>query len=89
LVSIVIALPIVVSLMPMIVNITVNGIEPVRATLTLTAILFAIALPVVIFLGGVLRAYILSAWTLTYRRIAAGSALPEILKPSKEKKEKS
>ena len=88
LVGLVIAVPIILSLLPLIINITVNGVEPVRTTITLTIILFAIAMPVVIFLSGVLRAYILSAWTLTYRRIAAGSELPEILKPSKEKKEK-
>jgi len=41
-----------------------------------------------ILLGGVLRAYILSAWTLTYRRIAAGSALPEVISSAKEKKAK-
>ena len=88
LIGVAIAIPIVLSLLPLIINITVTGTETISAMLTVTAILFAIALPLTILLGGVLRAYILSAWTLTYRRIAAGSALPEVISSAKEKKAK-
>lgn len=89
LVGMVVAVPIILSLLPLFIGIAATGMQAISKTMTLAAILFAIALPVVIFLSGVLRAYVLSAWTLTYRRIAVGSELPEILKPSKEKKEKS
>jgi hypothetical protein len=88
LIGVAIALPVILSLLPVIINITASGIETISTTLTLTAVLFAIALPLVIFLGGVLRAYVLSAWTLTYRRIAAESAMPEVISSAKEKKAK-
>ena len=88
LIGVAIALPVILSLLPVIINITASGIEAISTTLTLTAVLFAIALPLVIFLGGVLRAYVLSAWTLTYRRIAAESAMPEVISSAKEKKAK-
>lgn len=88
LIGVALIIPIILSLLPLIINITATGIDTISSSLTLTAILLAIALPLVIFLGGVLRAYVLSAWTLTYRRVAAESALPEVISSSKEKKEK-
>ncbi|QRN83026.1 hypothetical protein JR338_11515 [Chloroflexota bacterium] len=90
LLSMFLAIPIILSLLPVIINITSNGIEAVRGGVTLTLIFFAIALPIVIFLGGVLKAYVLSAWTLTYREITAETPLdPEVISLPKEKKEKS
>jgi len=89
LVGLVLAIPILLSFLPVIINIASSGYEVARTGMTLTIILFAIALPFVILLGGVLKAYILSAWTLTYRRIAARTELePEVIALPKEKKEK-
>ncbi|MBG0787988.1 MAG: hypothetical protein H0S79_23120 [Anaerolineaceae bacterium] len=80
LVGIFLAVPIFLSLIPMFVNIASSGIEAMGTGLGVTAILLAIAIPVVIFLGGVLKAYVLSAWTLTYREIAAATPLdPEVI----------
>lgn len=90
LVGLFLAIPIFVSLLPLIINITVNGYEAAYTGLTLTAILFGVALPLVIVLGGALKAYVLSAWTLTYREIAAETPFdPEVISLPKEKKEKS
>ena len=89
LLGLVVVIPIFLSFLPLIINIASSGYEAARAGFTLTAILFAIALPLVILLGGVLKAYILSAWTLTYRRIAAETELePEVISLPKEKKVK-
>jgi hypothetical protein len=57
-------------------------------SLVISGILLLVIVPVVILLSGVLRAYVLSAWTLTYHRLAEADPLdPEILsKPEKKKK---
>lgn len=90
LVGLFLAIPIFVSLLPLIINITIDGYEAAYTGLTLTAILFGVALPLVIVLGGALKAYLLSAWTLTYREIAAETPFdPEVISLPKEKKEKS
>jgi len=93
LVGLFLAVPIFLSLIPMFVHmgdIMTVGYEAIRENMTLTAILFAIALPIVIFLGGVLQSYILSAWTLTYRQIAAETEIePEMLSLPEENIEKS
>ena len=79
-IGLLIAVPIFASFLPVVINIISAGAGVIRTGLIASGVLFLIALPLTIFLNGVLRAYVLTAWTLTYRRLAEGSDLaPEVI----------
>jgi hypothetical protein len=86
-IGLVIALPIFVSIMPMMINIIASGGGMFKTGMIITLVMFLIALPLTIFLSGVLRAYVLTTWTLTYRRMAEKSELePEVISLPEKKK---
>ena len=66
-IGIIIALPLILSLLPIFI-----GMNTLNESFTLVYIALAccaLYLPVIIFLNGILTAYIKSAWTLTYLRL--------------------
>lgn len=67
------ALPIFLVIVPAAIGIILGGITESQFAfgggITIAAIFFIGYLPILIILGGILRAYIQSAWTLTYRRL--------------------
>ncbi len=78
--SLVIGLPLIAVPIPILVNLLVTGFRTVTVGLIVSGILFLVFMPFAIFLGGVLKAYVLSSWALTYRRFAAESNLhPEVI----------
>jgi hypothetical protein len=86
-IGLVIALPIFVSIMPMMINLIASGGGMFKTGLIITLVMFLIALPLTIFLSGVLRAYVLTSWTLTYRLLAEKSELePEVISLPEKKK---
>jgi hypothetical protein len=87
-VKLVIGLPVILIPLPIIINLFSSGFQDMTVSLVISGILLLVIVPVVILLSGVLRAYVLSAWTLTYHRLAEADPLdPEILsKPEKKKK---
>jgi hypothetical protein len=87
-VGLVIGLPVVLIPLPIIINLLSSGFQNMTVSLTISGVLLLVIVPVVVFLNGVLRAYVLSAWTLTYHRLAEAHPLdPEVLsKPAKTKK---
>jgi hypothetical protein len=76
---------------PLLVNLITTGFAQVPTIgLILSGILMLVIVPIMIFLGGVLRAYVLTNWTLTYHRLAEASPLePEVISEPKAKKSKS
>ncbi len=79
-VGLLIALPLVTIPLPLVANLVITGGQSITAGLILRALLFLAFIPLAIFLGGVLRAYILASWTLTYRRLILASELtPTVL----------
>lgn len=79
-IGLLIAVPILASFLPVVINIISAGAGVIRTGLIISGVLFLVALPLTIFLNGVLRAYVLTAWTLTFRRLAEGSDLaPEVI----------
>lgn len=79
-IGLLIAVPIFASFLPVVINIISAGEGVIRTGLIISGVLFLVALPLTIFLNGVLQAYVLTAWTLTYRRLAEGSDLaPEVI----------
>ncbi len=79
--SLVISLPLLVSFVPVLVSLLVSGFESLTIGLVISGVLFLALLPLTIFLGGVLNAFVLVSWTLTYRRLVAEEALePEVIK---------
>ncbi|MEA3327589.1 MAG: hypothetical protein U9R53_09855 [Chloroflexota bacterium] len=78
--SLVIGLPLIAVPIPILINLFVTGFRTVTVGLIVSSILFLAFLPLAILLGGVLRAYVLSSWTLTYRRlIAEGNLEPMVI----------
>jgi hypothetical protein len=63
------AVPILIAVVPFLINLAITGMESLTIGLILSGLMFLIALPLVIVLAGVLKAYVLSSWTLTYRRL--------------------
>lgn len=79
-VGLVIGLPLVFgSTLPILITlITTNGrMVPVSALITL--ILFLISIPLLVLLSGVVRAYVLTSWTLTFRRLTGEKQLEPIV----------
>jgi len=65
-VGIVFAIPIIVAVFPLIFAIASNSMR----TIWISGLCFAAYIPVLLFLNGILTAYVQSAWTLTYMRLS-------------------
>ncbi|MCB2214095.1 hypothetical protein KQH50_01745 [bacterium] len=87
-VGLVIGLPVILIPLPIIINLFSAGFQDMTVSLVISGILMLVIIPIIVFLSGVLQAYVLSAWTLTYHRLAETHPLdPEVLsKPAKTKK---
>jgi len=80
-VGIVIALPLILIIVPVMFGI-IGGLAAesekiIGGGLAIAGLWFLAYLPVLIVLGGILRAYISTAWTLTYLHLTAGLEMPE------------
>jgi hypothetical protein len=69
--GLIIALPLMLSLGPVIAAVIAGGEDAVWGGLAVAAICFVAWLPFLIVLGGIMRSYIGSAWTLTFLRLTA------------------
>ncbi len=89
-----IVVPVILIPVPFVVNMLTTGFTQMPTIgLILSGILGLIIVPVLIFLGGVLQAYVLTNWTLTYHRLAEATPLePEVIsepEPKPKKRSKS
>jgi hypothetical protein len=81
----IIALPMILSLGPLVVSLITETEEPTRSGFIISILCVAAYLPVLLLLTGVLRSYIETAWTLTYSLVtkrpttAAAEPIPETL----------
>ncbi len=75
-IGLIIGLPLIIVPVPIIANLVISGVRTIAVGLILSILLLMVFMPVVIFLSGVLRAFILASWTLTYRRLT-GEAMVE------------
>ena len=73
--SFAIGLPFLFIMGPLLVGAIAGSDEFLGIGFVVSMVCFCLYLPVVILLGGVLRAYISSAWTLTYLRLTRGQPL--------------
>jgi len=78
-VGLVIGLPLLIAPVPFLVNLFATGFRNVTIGLVLSGVLFLALIPLVVFLSGVLKTYVLSSWTLTYRRLIQQEALEPTL----------
>jgi len=79
-VAMLISFPLLIIPVPLLANLALTGARSVTMGLVMSVLLSLVLVPVLIFLGGVLRAYILAAWTLTFRRLTLDQALePTVL----------
>jgi hypothetical protein len=77
-VGLIISLPLLI--IPVLANVIITGGQAVTVGLVISLLLSLVFIPLLVFLGGVLKAFILASWTLTYRRLAmAGELTPTVL----------
>jgi len=76
--GLIISLPLLVSFIPFMINLIITGFQNLTVGFVISAVLFLGTLPLMIILGGVLNAYVLASWTLTFRRLA----VEEVLAPA-------
>lgn len=86
-IGLIIALPLVIVPAPLVINLMSTGFQTVGAGLVISIILFAIFIPLVIFLSGVLKAYVLTSWTLTYRSLENKGELEPIVLYDEDREE--
>lgn len=67
----IIALPLMVILVPLLIGIFANSSQSLYSGLLIFGLCLVAYLPVLIVLGGILKSYVSSAWTLTYLRLTA------------------
>lgn len=68
-VSLIIALPILIVPVPILINLFASDFSGVGVGLIISLLFLLAIIPIVVFLSGVLKAYVLSSWTLFYRRL--------------------
>lgn len=76
--GIIITLPLVLLVVPAIIGVAAGTEQALRGGLLTAALCFVAYLPVLLVLGGILRAYIDSAWTLTYMRLTGMPVAPSL-----------
>jgi len=81
-IGLVIALPLILVPMPLVLGLLALDGGAVGVGVIVSIMLFLLMIPIMIFLGGVLKAYVLASWTLTYRRLTDKADLtPTVLNP--------
>ncbi len=87
--TVIIGLPLIIVPVPLLVNLFATGFESFAIGLIFSFLLALVIVPLVVFLGGVLRAYVLSSWTLTYRRLTGeGGLQPTVLFNEEDEEER-
>jgi hypothetical protein len=67
------------------INLFATGFQSASIGLFLSIIMLLALLPFLIFLAGIVKAYVLASWTLTYRTLVGEDALkPIVLNPEAE-----
>ncbi|PKN94575.1 MAG: hypothetical protein CVU44_05690 [Chloroflexi bacterium HGW-Chloroflexi-6] len=74
------SLPIFLIVIPAMFGLALGIDQGMRTTLIISGLCFVVYIPVLIILGGILRAYVWTAWTLTFTRLSA-SPLPPPAQP--------
>jgi len=67
--GVIILLPIVVVPVPLLINLYTSGFNSFAVGLAISFVLSLVIFPIMVVLAGMLRAYVISSWTLTYRRL--------------------
>ena len=85
-IGLIIGLPLVfVPALPILITLLANNGQIIAGSLVVSLILFMIFIPLLVFLSGVLRAYVLTSWTLAFRRLTGQKELePTVLNPENE-----
>lgn len=77
-IGLIISLPVLIAVLPVVFGFMNNTAESMRSGVIAALVIFAIYMPVGILLSGILRSYIYTAWTLTYRRLSAAPAEAQV-----------
>jgi hypothetical protein len=79
-VGLIISLPLIFIPVPLVASLLISGGRMISVGLVLSILLSMAFIPLLIFLAGVLRAYILTSWTLTFRYLTLeGGLTPTVL----------
>lgn len=74
-----ISLPALIIVLPFIGSLMMRTETAIRTGVTISVVLLCLYMPIAWFLGGVLQAYISSAWALTYRRLTGRTKSIEVI----------
>lgn len=86
-IGLLIGLPILLTPLPLLINFLISGSQSFIIGLVISGILFLVYLPVLILLSGVMKAYVLASWTLTFRRLSEVEKLDPVVLSKKTGKE--
>jgi hypothetical protein len=79
-VGLIISLPLIIIPVPLVANLLISSGQMIGVGLVLSILLSLVFIPLLVFLAGVLRAYILASWTLTFRLLTLeGGLTPTVL----------
>lgn len=78
-VALIISLPLLIIPIPLVANLLITGAQSVTVGLIISVLLTLIFIPLLVFLGGVLRTYILASWTLTFRRLTQADEIKQTI----------
>ena len=74
LVGLIIALPFLIVPVPILINLFATNFSGVSVGLIISLLFLLAIIPIAVFLSGVLKAYVLSSWTLFYRRLTGAES---------------
>ena len=83
-IGILIGLPLILVPLPFLINLFATGFSMVSIGLVISVLVLIAVLPIVLFLSGVLKAYVLASWTLTYRTLTGEETLEPVVLNSEE-----
>lgn len=78
-VSLIIGLPLIMVPIPLLIDLLATGGQDISIGLIFSIVLLLALLPFLIFLTGIVKAYVLASWTLTYRALVGENALKPIV----------
>ncbi|HVN53501.1 MAG TPA: hypothetical protein VMT46_04150 [Anaerolineaceae bacterium] len=81
-ISFIFAIPLIGAGIPAIASVISGGEQVQTGGIVASVILILLYLPILILLNGILRSYIISAWTLTYRRLTGRRGLAQSSQPT-------
>ena len=83
-IGLIIGLPLILIPIPLLINLIATGFRTVGVGLIVSIFFSVFIIPFAVFLGGVVKAYVLASWTLTFRRLTSPDELNPTVLPTED-----